>query len=300
MTAPSHSELQGLKFLRRGKVREIFDLGETLLIVATDRISAYDSILPNEIPYKGEILTRLSSFWFKQTKELAKNHFLSLFPDDFPPEARKHGPALKGRAMLVRKAKPLPVECVVRGYLAGSAWKEYQEKGSISDQEFPPGLKYCARLSSPLFTPATKAESGHDINISLGEMEELIGKELAQSLKAVSLKLFQFAATKAESKGIIIADTKFEFGLVGGDVILIDEIFTPDSSRFWPADQYGPGRSQKSFDKQYVRDFLDETGWDHEPPPPKLPAEVVRKTSEKYIEAYERLTGEEFVSWQKK
>ncbi len=277
----------------KGKVRDIYDFGDRLVLVATDRISAYDSVLPDDIPKKGEVLTTLSVFWFNKTQDIIKNHLISASTFDFPIELKAQEEHLKGRSMLVKKTRVYPVECIVRGYLSGSAFSEYKAKGTVSGIKLPAGLVESDELAEPIFTPSTKAESGHDENITFEEMKEIIGEELAIRLKEASLALYKFAADFAEARGIIIADTKFEFGELDGEPILIDEIFTPDSSRFWDKEDYEPGRSQKSFDKQFVRDYLDEIGWDHEPPAPHLSQEVIEETSKKYLEAYKRLTGRE-------
>ncbi|MEW6684369.1 MAG: phosphoribosylaminoimidazolesuccinocarboxamide synthase [Nitrospirota bacterium] len=281
---------------RRGKVRDIYDLGEYLLLVATDRISAFDVVLPDGIPGKGYVLTQLSKFWFEwlwEMEDVLPHHLITTDVDKFPPVCRAHRDVLQGRSMLVGKYKPLPVECIVRGYLAGSGWREYRESGTVCGQRLPPGLKEADRLPQPIFTPSTKATSGHDENVSFEQMESLIGVDLARLVRQCSLTIYQRAAAYAEALGIIIADTKMEFGLEPetGQPYLIDEVLTPDSSRFWPKDQYQPGSSPPSFDKQYVRDYLDSIGWNHQPPGPTLPPEVIRKTSEKYVEALTRLTA---------
>ena len=277
----------------QGKVRDIYDLGDRLLLVATDRISAYDVVLPSLIPDKGRVLTALSQFWFARTQGLVANHLLSAKVKDFP-DVGLDQEYLAGRTLLVKKAEVIPIECVVRGYLAGSAWAEYQEKGRVCGRTFPEGMKESEALPEPLFTPSTKAAEGHDENITVAEMENIIGADLARRLRQISLNLYAFAAAFASGRGLIIADTKFEFGQVDGDVILIDEVLTPDSSRFWPVDGYGVGKAQPSFDKQFVRDWLDESGWDRQPPGPELPPKIISRTRAKYIEAYERLTG---VKW---
>jgi phosphoribosylaminoimidazole-succinocarboxamide synthase len=290
-------ELPGIKKLRSGKVREVFDLGERLLIVATDRISAFDCVMPNGIPRKGEILTQLSLFWFRRTAALCANH---LFPDgveempwaELPRSLDPFRASLARRSMLVRKAEPLPIECVVRGYLAGSGWKEYKQSQAICGVPLPPGLVESGELPEPIFTPATKAEAGHDLNITFAEACRLVGEPTARRVRALSLELYRFARDRARRCGILIADTKFEFGLYEGELLLIDEALTPDSSRFWPAAEYAPGRGQASFDKQFVRDYLEGLDWDKAPPAPALPPEVVWRTQAKYIEAYTRLTGE--------
>jgi phosphoribosylaminoimidazole-succinocarboxamide synthase len=270
--------------LRRGKVRDVYDLGDTVLLVASDRLSAFDVVLPTPIPDKGIVLTQLSAFWFGKTADLIENHMLSAdpYPDD---------PALRGRAMLCRKAERLDVECVARGYLAGSAWAEYRRAGTIGGQPAPAGLRESAELPEPLFTPTTKAETGHDLPLSYAEVEALVGRELAARLREVTLNVYAWARAFARERGIVIADTKLELGLVDGELIVIDELLTPDSSRFWPADQYRVGQSQAGFDKQYLRDALEASGWDKQPPAPELPPEVVARTAEKYREAYRRLVG---------
>jgi phosphoribosylaminoimidazole-succinocarboxamide synthase len=278
----------------QGKVRDIYEAGDDLVMVATDRISAFDAVLPTPIPGKGQVLTGLSLYWFERTGDIVANHVLSADARTFPEPFGSNAEKLAGRAMLVRKAEVVPIECVARGYLVGSGWKEYRESGSVCGIELPAGLRESDRLPEPIFTPATKAATGHDINISLDEMADAVGRGLAERLKELTLSLYGFAASHALSRGIIVADTKFEFGFAGGEVILIDEVLTPDSSRFWPADRYEAGRSQPSFDKQYVRDWLDASGWDHEPPPPELPPDVVDQTVARYREAYERITGEAF------
>ncbi|MCS7336840.1 MAG: phosphoribosylaminoimidazolesuccinocarboxamide synthase [Verrucomicrobiae bacterium] len=292
-------ELPGVRKLKTGKVREVFDLGEQLLIVATDRISAFDVVLPNGIPHKGEVLTQLSLFWFNKFSSLVPNHLVASGEAIFGHPALAGLPAelrnmLVRRSMLVKKANPLPIECVVRGYLAGSGWKEYRQKQSVCGIKLPPGLAESAELPEPIFTPATKAELGHDENITFERAAQIVGMKLAEKVRELSLKIYRAARDYARERGIIIADTKFEFGLVQGRLVLIDELLTPDSSRFWPASQYEPGRSQPSFDKQYVRDYLETLAWDKKPPGPALPPEVVAETSAKYIEAYERLTGNKF------
>jgi phosphoribosylaminoimidazole-succinocarboxamide synthase len=284
-------ELPGLPLFRKGKVRDVFEVGDKLLIVATDRISAFDWVLPSLIPYKGKVLTQLSKFWFDFVGLVVPNHLLSTEIKDFPPVLAPYADLLAKRSMLVKKTKVIPVECVVRGYLAGSGWKEYQATGKISGIKIPKGRKESDQLAEPIFTPSTKAEKGHDVNISFKDVEKEIGAGLAGKIRKTSLELYQKASLFAVSKGVIIADTKFEFGLVGDDLVLIDEIFTPDSSRFWPLAHYEPGRPQPSLDKQFVRDYLETTTWDKNTPPPELPAEIVAKTSQKYLEIYKVLTG---------
>ncbi len=286
------TQLEGLRLVGRGKVRDIYDLDDHLLIVASDRLSAFDVVLPTPIPDKGAVLTQISSYWFDRMQDLVPNHLVSIDPRRYPEAARPHHEVLRGRSMLVRKAEPFPVECVVRGYLAGSGWKEYQEGGSVSGVALPDGLRESDRLPEPIFTPATKAERGlHDENISFERMAEIVGEETAARLRDLSVAIYLEGAEEAAAKGVIIADTKFEFGLLNGSIILIDEILTPDSSRFWPAATYEPGRSQQSLDKQYVRDYLDTLDWDKTDPGPELPAEVVAETSRRYREIYEWLTG---------
>jgi phosphoribosylaminoimidazole-succinocarboxamide synthase len=275
-----------LKLIRQGKVRDVYELDDRIVLVASDRISAFDVVLPTPIPDKGVVLTQLSAFWLERTRHLIDNHLLSVDPTSFPPE-------LRGRAMLCRRAQRLDVECVARGYLAGSAWSEYRRSGTIFGQPAPSGLAESAELPEPLFTPTSKAESGHDQPMTFGEVESLVGRDLAAQLRDATLAIYTWARTFARERGIVIADTKLEFGLLDGRLILIDELLTPDSSRFWPADRYAPGRSQPSFDKQYVRDYLETTGWDKTAPGPKLPPEIVARTTEKYREAYRRLVGRE-------
>jgi phosphoribosylaminoimidazole-succinocarboxamide synthase len=274
---------------RRGKVRDVYDFGDRLLFVATDRISAFDYVLPNAIPRKGEVLTRLSQFWFDLLG--VSHHFLSDDPEQLPLPAGTDVASLRGRSMVVRRTEVIPIECVARGYLSGSGWKEYQQSGTVCGIPLPAGLEESSRLPAPIFTPATKAETGHDENISFEQTAQLIGHSLAEQLRELTLAIYQRVCQHAAAKGIIIADTKFEFGLLDGQVILIDEVMTPDSSRFWPADLWQPGRGQASFDKQFVRDWLLSSGWDRNSPPPQLPEDVVQRTSARYIEAWERLTG---------
>ena len=283
------TDFPGLKLHGRGKVRDIYDLGERLLIVATDRLSAFDVILPTPIPDKGRVLTQLSLFWFERLAGVIPNHVIAA--TNFTGELAKYSAALEGRAMLVRRTEPVPIECVVRGYISGSGWKDYQKTGGICGIALPAGLRESDRLPEPIFTPSTKATTGHDENISFEETVSRIGRPLAERLRDTSLTLYGRAAEHAAARGIIIADTKFEFGLFGPDLIWIDEALTPDSSRFWPADQYSPGDAQPSFDKQFVRDYLERIGWNKQPPAPALPPEVVAGTREKYREAYQRITG---------
>lgn len=285
------TDFKDLTLFKRGKVRDIYDLDFALLIVATDRISAFDVVLPNAIPNKGRILTQISSYWFKATEDIILNHLISTQVKDYPEICHQYKEILDSRSMLVKKAEPLPVECVVRGYLSGSGFREYQDKGSVCGAKLAPGLVERSMLEEPIFTPATKAEEGHDENITLEMMEDIIGSGLTEKLREISLKLYKRARDMAEKRGIIIADTKFEFGLLEGELLLIDELLTPDSSRFWPKEDYEPGRSQKSFDKQFVRDYLLSLDWNKRPPAPELPVDVIKKTSEKYQEAVERFTG---------
>jgi phosphoribosylaminoimidazole-succinocarboxamide synthase len=284
-------ELPGVKKIKSGKVREIFDLGQHLLFVATDRISAFDCVLPNGIPRKGEVLTQISYFWFDQTARLAQNHLAAGADDPLPAQLRQFSSLLDRRSMIVTKTQPLAIECVVRGYLAGSGWKDYQKTGCVCGIKLPAGLQESSALPEPLFTPATKAETGHDENISFEQACEMTGRQTAELARDLSLRIYTFAAQYALRRGIIIADTKFEFGLLDGKLILIDELLTPDSSRFWPAGQYQPGRGQPSFDKQFVRDYLETLSWNKQPPAPPLPPEVIAKTTAKYLDAYSRLTG---------
>ncbi|TML01450.1 MAG: phosphoribosylaminoimidazolesuccinocarboxamide synthase [Actinobacteria bacterium] len=281
----------------RGKVRDIFEAGDDLLMVATDRISAFDVVLPQAIPDKGRVLTGLSLYWFDRTSHLVANHLITADASAFPEPFGDDREWLAGRAMQVRRAEVVPIECVARGYLSGSGWKEYRASGRVCGVALPTGLVESDRLPEPIFTPATKEATGHDINISLDEMAERVGRGLAERLKELTLTLYEFAAARALERGIVLADTKFEFGFAEGELLLIDEVLTPDSSRFWPADRYEPGHPQPSFDKQYVRDWLDATGWDHEPPPPDLPDEVIEQTAARYREAYERITAEPFAAY---
>ncbi len=294
MTQPLlETNLPDVPLLSRGKVRDIYDLGSQLLIVATDRISAFDVVMPNGIPDKGRVLTQMSLFWFDFTEDIVPNHLATADPTEYPAVLGKHFETLAGRSMLVRRAEVVPIECVVRGYLAGSGWKEYQEKGTVCGITLPKGLRESDKLPQPLFTPATKAASGHDENISPDRSRQIIGAQAYGELECLSLSVYQKAADYARERGLIIADTKFEFGYAGGKLILVDEVLTPDSSRFWPLDEYQPGRSQKSFDKQPVRDYLESIGWDKKPPAPPLPPEVVESTSTRYREALRLLTGRE-------
>ncbi len=287
----SFLDLPDIKKLRSGKVREVFDLGETLLFVATDRLSAFDVILPDPIPHKGAVLNQLSAFWFKRFSKV-KNHFVIANFDEFPKELQAFRSQLAGRSMIVRKTKPLPVECVVRGYLAGSGWKEYQESQSVCGIKLPSGLKLASQLPEPIFTPATKSDTGHDLNIDMKECRQILGNEMAERVCDLSLQIYAAGRDHAAQRGIIVADTKFEFGTVDGQLLLIDECLTPDSSRFWPKGQYIVGQSPPSFDKQFVRDYLETLDWNKTPPAPSLPQDVITKTSAKYVEAFERLTRE--------
>ncbi len=291
------TSLHGVTTLHRGKVRDLYAVGDRLLIVATDRISAYDVVLDSAIPDKGKVLTQLSAFWFERTSHIVPHHMVSTDPSTYPAALRGQQSLLAGRSMLVRRTRPVRIECVARGYLAGSGWKEYRDTGRVCGIQLPSGLRESDRLPHPIFTPATKAETGHDVNISEDDAADLVGRDLVTRLRDLTLALYSFGAAHAESCGIIVADTKFEFGLVPGDdaesVVLIDEALTPDSSRFWPAAEYAPGGAQPSFDKQYVRDHLDTAGWDRRPPAPALPASVVEGTQEKYRSAFRLLTGRE-------
>ena len=287
-------DLPEIPKVRSGKVREMFDLGDSLLMVASDRISAYDVVLPNGIPLKGEVLTMFSHFWFERIADLVPNHLLAKADEPLPQAVQSHAEQIGRRAMVVKKAQPLAIECVVRGYLAGSGWKEYQKQGTVCGISLPDGLDNSSKLPDPIFTPATKAEEGHDENISFDEAINIVGKDIAEQARELSIKIYNRGRDHAAEKGIIIADTKFEFGIFEGELILIDEVLTPDSSRFWPADLYAPGKSQPSFDKQFVRDYLETLDWDKTPPGPELPEDIVQKTSEKYIEAYTRVTGLDF------
>ncbi len=287
-----NTEFPDLKLAGRGKVRDIYDLGETLLIVTTDRISAFDVIMNEGIPDKGFVLNQISAFWFRQMEDIIPNHIISTEVKDFPEVCRKYAADLEGRSMLVKKAKPLPVECIVRGYLSGSGWKDYKATGAICGIRLPAGLVESGKLPEPIFTPSTKAELGtHDENISFEKMVELCGKETAEKVRTVTLRIYSKAREIADARGIIIADTKFEYGIYNGELIIIDECMTPDSSRFWPKESYKPGGPQPSFDKQFLRDYLETLDWNKTAPAPPLPAEIVRKTGEKYMEALVKLTG---------
>jgi phosphoribosylaminoimidazole-succinocarboxamide synthase len=285
-------DLPGIPKVKSGKVREMFDLGDRFLLVASDRISAFDCVMPNGIPRKGEVLTQLSHFWFERFASLVPNHLLARASDPLPDALQPYAAKLKGRSMIVKKAKPLAIECVVRGYLAGSGWAEYKRQQTVCGIKLPADLKESSELPEPIFTPATKAETGHDENISFEQAAQIVGQQVAEKVREVSIKLYSAGREYARQRGIIIADTKFEFGTFDGQIILIDEVLTPDSSRFWPADQYQPGKGQPSFDKQFVRDYLETLHWNKTPPAPALPADVAQKTCDKYLEAYERITGQ--------
>jgi phosphoribosylaminoimidazole-succinocarboxamide synthase len=289
--AQSIVDLPGIKKLRSGKVREVFDLGDTLLFVVTDRISAFDVILPDPIPKKGAVLNQLSAFWFKRFGKI-DNHYITADFDEFPKSLQDYRDQLAGRSMIVKKTKPLAVECVVRGYLAGSGWKEYQKSQSVCGIKLPGGLKQASKLPEPIFTPSTKAETGHDENIDMKECARILGDEMAERVKKLSLEIYSTGRDHAEKKGIILADTKFEFGQIDGKLLLIDEVLTPDSSRYWPADQYAVGQSPPSYDKQFVRDYLETLDWNKTAPGPRLPGDVIARTAAKYVEAFEQLTGE--------
>jgi phosphoribosylaminoimidazole-succinocarboxamide synthase len=289
MNVVSQTDFRGLKLRGRGKVRDIYELGDRLLIVATDRLSAFDVVLPSPIPDKGRVLTQLSLFWFDRLASVVPNHVIT--GENFGGELAPYAASLEGRAMLVRRTEALPIECVVRGYISGSGWKDYRKTGSICGIPLPAGLRESDKLPEPIFTPSTKATTGHDENISFEQAVETVGRALAEKLRDTSITLYRKAVEHAASCGIILADTKFEFGLLGGELIWIDEALTPDSSRFWPADEYAPGKPQPSFDKQYVRDYLERIGWNKQPPAPALPPDVVAATRDRYREAYQRITG---------
>jgi phosphoribosylaminoimidazole-succinocarboxamide synthase len=286
------TNLEGLKLLRRGKVRDVYEIDDNLLIVASDRMSAFDVVMDDPIPDKGKILTAISTFWFNKLKDVVENHILSVNPDEYPEKCRRFSDQLRGRSMLVKKAQPLAVECIVRGYVSGSGWAEYRKKGTICEIPLPKGLPESGKLPEPIFTPSTKAEIGeHDENISFERAVKILGKETAEEVRRLSLKIYETGRDFAHEKGIIIADTKFEFGFAGDRLILIDEVLTPDSSRFWPMDTYRPGGPQASFDKQFLRDYLSGLDWPKQPPPPRLPKDIIDKTRERYLEALKRLTG---------
>jgi len=293
LTTIPATEFKDLSLVRQGKVRDIFDTGDSLLMVTTDRLSAFDVVLPDIIPDKGKVLNQISVFWFRQMEDIVKNHIITTDVDKYPAEFKKYRKALEKRSMLVKKAKPLEVECIVRGYISGSGWSSYQKEGHVCGISLPKGLKESDKLATPLFTPSTKAAIGdHDINISFEETINILGRDMAEKLRVLSLAIYNKGASFALEKGIIIADTKFEFGMLDNEIILIDEILTPDSSRFWPLDDYEPGRGQKSFDKQTIRDWLTASGWDKKHPGPELPAQIIENTSNTYKEIYKRLTGE--------
>jgi len=287
------TDLQGVKLLNRGKVRDLYDVGDSLLIVATDRISVFDVVLPTPIPDKGRVLTALTLFWIDKTKDIVENHLITADVSEYPEVLQPYADILAGRSMLVKKAEVLPVECVVRGYLAGSGWKEYKKEGTVCKMKLPEGLRQADKLPEPIFTPSTKATSGHDINISPQEAAEMLGQEVYDQVEKIAISLYTWASEYAAQRGIILADTKFEFGNYDGRLIVIDEMFTPDSSRFWEVAAYEPGKSQASFDKQYVRDWAESTGWNKEPPAPEVPAEVVAGTRKRYLEAYKLISGED-------
>ncbi|MCX7794084.1 MAG: phosphoribosylaminoimidazolesuccinocarboxamide synthase [Thermodesulfovibrionales bacterium] len=290
MSIVTRTEISEIRLLKRGKVRDIYEIDDALLIIATDRVSAFDVVLPDPIPDKGRVLTQISIYWFNQMKDIIENHIIATDVKDYPQELHKYRELLEGRSMLVKKAKPLTVECIVRGYLSGSGWKEYKEKGTVCGIKLPSGLLESSKLEEPIFTPSTKAEEGHDVNITFEEMEKIVGEELAQKLRDISLRIYKKARDMAEKKGIIIADTKMEFGIHDGKLILIDELLTPDSSRFWSIRDYQPGRAQDSYDKQIVRDYLISIKWDKKPPAPNLPAEIIERTSQRYKEILKILT----------
>jgi len=291
-----NTDFPDLKLINRGKVRDIYDLGNTLLMVSSDRLSAFDVIMSEGIPCKGRILTSMTEFWLSHISDIVPNHLISTDINDFPDECKKYSDVLAGRSMLVKKAEPLAAECIVRGYITGSGWKDYQKTGAICGIELPSGLKESEAFPEPIFTPSTKADVGdHDENVSFDQISGIIGKETAEKLCDLTIKIYKRAGEIAEQRGIIIADTKLEFGIIDNEIILIDEVLTPDSSRFWPKDTYEPGRSQMSFDKQFVRDYLLTLDWDKTPPPPALPEDIISRTKEKYVEAYTKLTGKEFV-----
>ena len=292
MNCITTTDLEGFKLFRRGKVRDVYDLGDKLLIISSDRISCFDLVLPTPIPYKGIVLNQISQFWFSLTRDIIENHLLSADVQNYPEPLKEYTDILKDRSMLVKKSRPLAIECIVRGYLSGSGWKEYQRKGSVCGQKLPEGLQESEKLPQPIFTPSTKADVGHDLNIDDQAAIKITGRDVYEQAKSRSLAIYQKASEYALKRGIIIADTKFEFGLFQDKLILIDEVLTPDSSRFWPVDSYAKGRGQASFDKQFVRDYLEGLGWDKNPPAPDLPPDIVQKTSEKYLEAYAMLTGQ--------
>jgi len=286
------TDLKDIKLFKRGKVRDVYDLGDSLLIISSDRISCFDVVLPNGIPDKGCVLTKVSSFWFDLIKDIIPHHVITADVNEFPKSLKPHKEILQGRSMIVKKAKSIPIECVVRGYLSGSGWKDYKKTGIVGGIKLPAGLKESEKLPQPIFSPATKEEEGHDINVTEEDVSKAVGKDITARLKEISLSIYQKARQYAEGKGIIIADTKFEFGIFNNNIILIDEVLTPDSSRFWPKDEYSPGGPQPSFDKQFVRDYLETLDWDKTPPAPELPPEIIQKTREKYLQALLLLTGQ--------
>ena len=291
-----YSDFKELNLIKRGKVRDVYEVDDMLLIVVSDRMSAFDVVMDDPVPDKGKVLTGISNFWFEKLESVVENHIISTNPDEYPDVCRQYRESLEGRSMLVKKANPLPVECIVRGYLSGSGWIEYQSRGSVCNIQLPKELKESDQLPDPIFTPSTKAEEGdHDENISFDRASDILGKDMAEKVRDLSIKIYGFGQELAAKKGIIIADTKFEFGMVGDKLYLIDEVLTPDSSRFWPMDDYEPGRSQHSFDKQFLRDYLNGLDWSKEPPPPKLPADIIEKTRARYLEALEILTGQGLV-----
>ncbi len=294
MDAVYQTDIKELELIHRGKVRDLYRCGENILMVATDRISAFDVVFNEPVPDKGKVLNQISLFWFDRLKEMVPNHIVESDVERFPKELQPYTDILKGRSVIVKNAKPLAIECIVRGYITGSGWKEYQRTGAVCGIKLPEGLKESEKLPEPIFTPSTKADIGeHDENIDFEKACEIVGRETAEKVRDLSLAIYKDAADYALSKGIIIADTKFEFGFIGSDLCLIDEVLTPDSSRFWPLDSYQPGRSQPSFDKQFVRDYLESIGWDKKPPAPKLPDDIIEKTRQRYLEAYSRITGKE-------
>lgn len=292
MKCVAATDLKDFRLFRRGKARDVYDLGDNLLIISTDRISCFDLVLPASIPYKGIVLNQISQFWFVFTKDIIENHLISADVQNYPESLKKYKDILKDRSMLVKKSRPLAIECIVRGYLSGSGWKEYQQKGLVCGQQLPKGLKESEQLPQPIFTPSTKADEGHDLNIDDQAAIKIVGRDVYEQVKSRALDIYQKAREYALKRGIIIADTKFEFGLFEGKLILIDEALTPDSSRFWPVDSYAAGKPQNSFDKQFVRDYLEGIGWDKNPPAPNLPTDIVQKTCGKYLKAYTMLTGE--------
>lgn len=287
------TDFKDIKLFRRGKVRDVYDLDDKLLVVSTDRISCFDVVLPCGIPHKGEVLTALSCFWFDLIKDIVPNHFITADFDKYPPILKRYAQELKGRSMLVAKTRSLPVECVVRGYLSGSGWKEYKNNQSVCGIRLPTGLKESDKLPQAIFTPSTKEDQGHDLNVNQKYVEDKLGSDIAAKIKDFSIAIYEKASHYALSRGIIIADTKFEFGVLNKQIILIDEVLTPDSSRFWPKDEYQPGKAQPSFDKQFVRDYLETLSWDKTPPGPMLPEDIIEKTSQKYLDAFKKLTGQE-------